>query len=298
MKRSDSRLSRFNRNARLDPSQVSDRRGGGGAKVVGGVGGGIGILVLVVSLLLGVDPFGGNGNPAGQSDFQSGTTTQSTLEQDCQTGADANERQDCRIVAYVNSIQQYWTQEFAARDMQYQESTTVLFSGSTQSGCGFASSQTGPFYCPADNGIYVDLEFFDLLTSQLGAQGGPFAEAYVLAHEYGHHIQNLTGVLSSAERGEQGPDSDAVAIELQADCYAGVWAHHAEGTEILQTLTQEDIDIALDAAATVGDDHIQQTTQGDVQPETWTHGSSEQRQQWFLTGYDTGDPAACDTFSD
>lgn len=291
-------MSRFNRGARLDTGQVQDRRGGGAGKVVGGVGGGIGILVLVVSLLLGVNPFEGDGNPITQPGGGSTVSTPSTLEEDCQTGADAEERQDCRIVAYVNSIQEYWTEEFARQNMQYQESITYLFTGSTQSGCGFASSQTGPFYCPADTGIYVDLEFFDLLTSELGAQGGPFAEAYVLSHEYGHHIQNLTGVLSSAERGEQGPESDAVAVELQADCYAGVWAHHAEGTEILQTLTQEDIEIALDAAATVGDDHIQETTQGDVKPETWTHGSSEQRQQWFMTGYETGQPGACDTFAD
>lgn len=291
-------MARFNRGAKLNPGQVQDRRGGGAGKVAGGVGGGVGILVLVVSLLLGVNPFEGNGTQTNNPGVGNQAQTPSTLAEDCQTGADANERQDCRIVAYVNSIQEYWTEEFSSQNQQYQESTTVLFTGSTQSGCGFASSQTGPFYCPADAGIYVDLEFFELLTTQLGAQGGPFAEAYVLAHEYGHHIQNLTGVLGRAQRGEQGPESDAVRVELQADCYAGVWAHHAEGTEILQTLTQEDIAIALDAAATVGDDHIQQQTQGDISPETWTHGSSEQRQEWFLTGYETGQPAACDTFAE
>lgn len=295
-------MSRFNRRAKLDTGQVQDRRGSGGGRgggaVIGGVGGGIGLIILVVSMLLGVNPFeGGTGTTSNPGIEQSGGS-QTNLEEECQTGADANERQDCRIVAYVNSIQEYWTEEFDRRGQDYQESTTVLFSGSTQSGCGFASSQTGPFYCPSDQGIYVDLDFFQALVTQLGAEGGPFAEGYVLAHEYGHHIQNLTGVLQRANRQDQGPDSDAVAVELQADCYAGVWAHHAEGTEILETLSDEDIAIGLDAAAAVGDDTIQERTQGEIHPESWTHGSSEQRQEWFLTGYRSGDPGVCDTFSD
>lgn len=293
-------MSKFNRRARLDTGQVQDRRGSGGrgGAVVGGVGGGIGLLILVVSMLLGVNPFEGDGTQPGQSGFQQANGTQTDLAEECQTGQDAMERQDCRIVAYVNSIQQYWDEEFNRQDSDYQESTTVLFSGSTQTGCGFASAQTGPFYCPSDTGVYVDLTFFEALTTQLGAQGGPFAEAYVLAHEYGHHIQNLTGVLQRANRQDQGPESDAVRVELQADCYAGVWAHHAEGTDILADLTQEDIAIGLDTAAAVGDDHIQERAQGEVSPETWTHGSSEQRQQWFLRGFDSGNPGACDTFAD
>jgi uncharacterized protein len=290
-------MSRFNRKAQLDTSQVQDRRGGSG-KVIGGVGGGIGLIILVVALLLGVDPTNPGSNPGGQPDLQNGSGTPSSLTEECQTGADAEQRQDCRIVAYVNSIQEYWSEEFARRDQQYTESKTVLFSGSTQSGCGPASSATGPFYCPSDLGIYVDLEFFDALRTQLGAQGGPFAEAYVLAHEYGHHVQNLLGILDQVGRGGQGPESNAVSVELQADCFAGVWAHHAEGTEILSTLSESDIAIGLDAAAAVGDDRIQERAQGSISPETWTHGSSEQRQEWFLTGYDTGDPAGCDTFVD
>lgn len=288
-------MPKFNRRARLDPGQVQDRRGGGGGggAVIGGVGGGIGILIVVVSLLLGVNPFEGGNSPSGQPGFQQPGGTQTDLAEECQTGQDATERQDCRIVAFVNSIQMYWDETL----QDYQESSTILFSGSTQSGCGFASAQTGPFYCPSDTSIYVDLTFFEALTTRLGAQGGPFAEAYVLAHEYGHHIQNLTGVLQRANRQDQGPESDAVRVELQADCYAGVWAYHAEGTEILEDLTEEDIAIGLDAAAAVGDDQIQERTQGEVSPETWTHGSSEQRQEWFLTGFNTGDPGACDTFA-
>lgn len=290
-------VSRFNRNAKLDTSQVQDRRGSGG-KVIGGVGGGIGLIILVVAILLGVDPTDMGGNPGGQPGFENQSGTPSSLVEDCQTGADAEQQQDCRIVAYVNSIQEYWAQEFANQGQEYTEAVTYLFSGSTQSGCGAASSATGPFYCPRDFGIYVDLEFFQALRTQLGAQGGPFAEAYVLAHEYGHHIQNLIGVLQRAGRGDTGPEGDAVRVELQADCFAGVWAHHAEGTEIMNELSESDIAIGLDAAAAVGDDRIQEQVQGSVSPETWTHGSSEQRQQWFLTGYETGNPAECDTFAD
>lgn len=291
-------MSRFNRRARLDTGQVQDRRGAGGGAIAGGVGGGIGLIILVVSLLLGVNPFEGGGGITTDPGVQQNPSGQSTIEEECQTGEDANQRQDCRVVAYVNSIQEYWAGEFERRGQQYQQSTTYLFTGSTQSGCGFASSQTGPFYCPADMGIYVDLDFFEMLSTRLGAEGGPFAEGYVLAHEYGHHIQNLTGVLRRASNRDSGPDSDAVRVELQADCYAGVWAHHAEGTEILETLSDEDIRIGLDTAAAVGDDTIQERTQGQIHPESWTHGSSEQRQQWFLTGYETGDPGACDTFAD
>ena len=289
-------MSRFNRRARLDTSQVDDRRGGAG-KVVGGVGGGIGLIVLVVSLLLGVNPLDTGGSPQPQPDNPGVGVESGSLAEECQTGADANEQQDCRIVAYVNSIQAYWEEEYAARGDQYQLAQTVLFTDSTQSGCGFASSATGPFYCPADMGVYLDLSFFDDLRTQLGAQGGPFAEAYVLAHEYGHHVQELEGILGQIGNDREGPESAGVRAELQADCFAGVWAYHAAGSEYLTELTDEDIAIGLDAAASVGDDRIQERTQGEVSPESWSHGSSEQRQKWFMTGYETGEPGECDTFS-
>lgn len=292
-------MSRFNKDARLDTGQVRDRRKSGGA-VAGGLGGGAAIIALIVALIFGGNPLGNDGsNPLDQI-IQQPTSEQGEEQPDiasCETGADANERQDCRIVAYVNSIQEFWIDEFERHGEEYDPSVTTLFSGSTQTGCGFAQSQTGPFYCPPDQGVYLDLGFFKQLETQLGAQGGPFAEAYVLAHEYGHHIQNLTGVLSRAQNRDTGPDSDAVKVELQADCFAGLWAHHAEGTEILAELTNEDIAIGLDAAAAVGDDHIQSQMGGQVHPESWTHGSSEQRQQWFMTGYQTGDYFACDTWS-
>jgi uncharacterized protein len=297
-------MARFRERARLDPSQVEDRRGAGGrggsGMAIGGVGGGLGLIILIITLLLGGNPLdtGGSSNPGAIDNGNGASGTQTgSLTEECQTGADANQSQDCRIVGFVNSIQEFWTEEYARNNAQYVEAPTRLFTDGTNTGCGFASSQVGPFYCPADQRVYIDLGFFDQLQSDFGAQGGPFAEAYVLAHEYGHHIQNLQGVLSRAQDRDTGPDSAAVRVELQADCYAGLWAAHAEQTGFLEPLTEEDIRIGLDAAAAVGDDRIQERVQGRVSPESWTHGSSEQRQQWFMTGYQQANFASCDTFS-
>jgi len=278
----------FRRGARLDPGQVRDMRGRGGAVAIGGGLGGIALLVVV--LLLG-------GNPSDLAGIINGTTVgggdgapNSSLTEQCQTGADANARDDCRIIGYVNSVQDYWAEAVDG----YQLAPTTFFSGSIGTGCGEATSAVGPFYCPPDTGIYIDLGFFDTLQARFGAEGGPFAEAYVIAHEYGHHVQNLLGVLQAG--GGAGAESRSVRTELQADCYAGVWAAHAVDTGYLLPLTDQQVAQALDAASAVGDDRIQEQTQGQVDRETWTHGSSDQRQQWFRVGLESGDGNSCDTF--
>jgi uncharacterized protein len=292
----------FRDEAKLDTSQVEDLRGrrrvGKGGLAVGG--GGIGLIVTLLIIFLGGNVTGGDGglggelgNLAGQS---AGTpAANSQLDQECQTGADADESEDCRIVGYVNSIQSYWTDAFSGGGREYELARTRFFTDAVQTGCGSASSAMGPFYCPADRFVYIDLGFFDELRSRFGAQGGPFAQAYVIAHEYGHHVQNLLGVLDGPQ--DQGAESRAVRVELQADCLAGVWASNAVDTGFITQLTQADIADALDAAAAVGDDRIQEAVQGRVTPESWTHGSSEQRQRWFTTGYESGNPGSCDTFT-
>lgn len=285
----------FNEKSRLDPSQVQDRRGRGTAVAVGG--GALTLVVMLVAYLLGLNP-----NDVASITGQSPAATTgaggdiTTLEQECQTGADANTRDDCRVVGFVNSIQAFWNEEFARQGAQYSQADTVLFSGATQGACGYASAAVGPFYCPEDQMVYLDLDFFSELTTRFGVKGGPFAEAYVLAHEYGHHVQNLAGLLEAmGNSGGSGPQSMAVMIELQADCLAGVWAHHATGTGYLTQVTNEEIAQALDAASAVGDDRIQRQTQGYITPESWTHGSSQQRQAAFAEGMQTGDLNACET---
>jgi predicted metalloprotease len=291
---------RFRRGAKLDPGQVTDVRGrrlGGGGLAVGGGGVGLGVLVvyLLISLLTGGEGLGQlsplDNQAVGQGD------TPSEVSQECQSGADANERQDCRIVGVVNSVQAFWDDVFTRSGERYPYVDTVFFTDQVQTGCGVASSQVGPFYCPRDQQVYIDLGFFDELQSRFGAGGAPFAQAYVIAHEYGHHVQNQLGVLDRIGNDRQGPESAAVRSELQADCYAGVWAANAVEQGLLEELSQQDINAGLDAASAIGDDRIQEQTQGQVTPESWTHGSSEQRRRWFSRGYEEGRPAACDTFT-
>ena len=292
---------RFRRGAKLDPGQVTDVRGrrvgGAGGLAVGG--GGIGIVVLVIYLIVSaLSGDGGLGGQLGPLDSQrvGEGSTPSQVSEECKTGEDANQREDCRIVAVVNSVQKFWDEVFTQSGEQYQFVDTKFFTDQVDTGCGTASSQVGPFYCPADQFVYIDLGFFDEL-QQFGAEDTTFVESYVIAHEYGHHVQDMLGVLNRIGNDTQGPESRAVRSELQADCYAGVWAAHAVETDIVVELNQQDINGGLDAAAAIGDDRIQERTQGQVKPETFTHGTSEQRRRWFSRGYETGKPAACDTFT-
>jgi predicted metalloprotease len=281
--------------AKLDRSQVEDLRGRrmGGTPMALGGGGIVSIIIVLAVLLLGGN-LGGGGGLGGLGDLAgqtAGTGTPASTLEHCQTGADANEYEDCRILAVVNSVQKYWTSAFRG----YEPARTRFFTGAVSTDCGNASSAVGPFYCPADRYVYIDLGFFDELES-FGGSSGPLAQSYVLAHEYGHHVQNLTGALQRARSGDTGPQSDAVRVELQADCYAGVWVANALRTGLVEDITRADIQDALTSAAAIGDDRIQEKAQGQVNPETWTHGSSDQRQSWFVRGIEGGTPNSCDTF--
>jgi predicted metalloprotease len=296
----------FDDNASLDTSQVEDRRGRGlgGRTGLAVGGGGLGLVVFLVMSLLGVNPAqipGGEStidDVLSQLDGQSATDeydAPESISQNCRTGADANARDDCRVVGFVNSIQRYWSTELPRRGVPYTPAKTTFFSRATATGCGNATSEVGPFYCPEDGSVYLDLGFFNELKTKFGARGGPFAQAYVVAHEYGHHIQDLAGILERIGGDREGPQSRAVRAELQADCLAAVWASHAVETGLIARLDDADIQDALSAAAAVGDDRIQKEFQGRVNPETWTHGSSDQRQRWFTTGYRSGSLDSCDT---
>lgn len=272
----------FNEGSDISGGRVS-RRGRNAGIAVGG--GGLGLIaIFLLSQLLGVDLTGiaGTGGGAGGP-----APDDSALEQ-CQTGQDANEDLDCRMKAAAASLEDYWDATLEGAT----PTQIVLFTGAVNTGCGGASSAVGPFYCPPDQTIYIDTAFFDQLRAQFGSTAGPLAQLYVVGHEWGHHIQNISGIMDGLNMQQTGPASDGVRLELQADCFAGAWIADAP---FLKEPTQEEIRDALSAAAAVGDDNIQEQTQGQVQPETWTHGASESRQKWFLTGFREG-ARACDTF--
>ncbi len=300
----------FNENVTLDTSQVSSGGGGGGAPGGMVVGGGIGGIIILILTLLFNGVFGGSGDSTGgatgfdPSQVSAAGDQSAAAFQQCKTGADANRDTTCRVIGTVNSVQAYWDGELPRYGKQWQPTMTVLYDGTTQSACGTASNQVGPFYCPLDQRVYIDASFFQILEDQFGSSGGPLAQEYVVAHEYGHALQDQLGLLDRAQQDPQGANSGAVRTELMADCLGGVWAKHATtvpdedtGTPFLKPLTTQDIKDALSAASSVGDDRIQEATQGRVNPESWTHGSAEARQRWFLQGFKTGDLNQCDTFS-
>jgi predicted metalloprotease len=284
----------FNENADIGSSKA--RRRGRTAAIAGGGGVGvIGIAVLLISVFTGQDltgllGVGGGGAPQPQGG--------GAIIEDCATGQDANENDDCRLVFGAEVIDQFWAKTLEG----YREPQLVIVEEQTSSQCGVASNATGPFYCPPEETVYVDPTFFGLLRSQYDASAGELAQLYVLAHEYGHHVQNLTGVFQDHPNNGTGPDSNGVRTELQADCFAGAWVaamteeKDADGDPYLEAPTPQQIADALNAAAAVGDDHIQEQSGGQVNPESWSHGSSEQRQRWFDTGREGG-VGACDTFS-
>jgi predicted metalloprotease len=291
----------FNENATLDTSGVSS--GGGGGRLSGGmipIGGGVGGLVLLAIFYL-LSQFAGG--TAGQSQSGLGPSNGGVDFSKCKTGADANRDVDCRIIGTANSVEAYWTSALPDFGKRYTKAALVDYRGTTQSACGPASNDVGPFYCPLDKTVYIDATFFEELTTRFGADDGALAQEYVVAHEYGHHVQDILGLLGRAQQDPQGAESGSVRTELMADCLAGVWANHAattkdaNGVSFLKPLTQKDIDSALSAAASVGDDRIQKQATGHINQDTWTHGSSAERQRWFTRGYQSGSLNNCDTFS-
>jgi len=256
---------------------VEDRRGSG-ALVLGGVGATGLVLSLVFNLLTG-----------GSATDILGQLNQMPVQTE-ESGEFAGEdNYEVFASTVLGSANDAWTGHFSTLNKDYQQPRLVLFREATQGSCGLSTSEIGPHYCPLDSTIYLDETFFDELTLRLGAQGGDVAEAYVIAHEVGHHVQNQLGVLSRAA----GSNEDSVKLELQADCYAGLWAYSIRDRGVF---LPNEIEEAMDAAAAVGDDRIQKKLAGQVNPETWTHGSSQQRMEWFTRGYESGDVARCDTF--
>lgn len=295
----------FNEGLQIDPERASSGGGPGmGGKIALGGGAG-GLIVLVLALLLGGDPGSILGQFTGAQSTQQAQPGTAGTPAHCKTGADANKYVDCRVVLTAQSLDAVWSAELPKQTgKRYVKPKVVLFSGGVATGCGQASSAVGPFYCPADRTAYFDTSFFQELVDRFGSSGGPLAQEYVVAHEVGHHIQNQLGDIGRAQQDPRGAGSAAVRTELQADCYAGLWAYYADkapapggNQPFLKPLSDRDINDALSAAAAVGDDRIQQASRGRVNPDAWTHGSSEERQKWFLAGYRTGQVSACDTYS-
>jgi uncharacterized protein len=285
--------------------QVEDRRGAGGGGLgglgmggLGGgggipipVGGGIGGIVVVIIIFIVMQFLGGSSLDGGQPGGQGGAVE----------SLDPNDTQGQFINTVTVDVQTFWEQAFEASSQDYPETVTVMFENGTQTGCGVASSATGPFYCPADQKVYLDPGFFDELASRFGAPGD-FAQAYVIAHEYGHHVQDVLGTMDQVQQQQTSGNANdlSIRLELQADCLAGMWAHWVSANpdqSDVESITDEDVREGLNAAAAVGDDRIQEQATGTIDKESWTHGSAEQRMKWFNTGFKQGTLDSCDTFA-
>ena len=294
-----------------DDSMIDDRRGrgGGGFSFPGGGGGGmpfpikagggvLGLIIAVAALLL-PNILGGGGTSSGGLGGL-GASGDGSSDPDVADGTCSSEIEQIVCGATVDA-QEYW-QDALPRffDVPYQTTKTVFFEGAVQTGCGQATSEVGPFYCPLDSLVYIDLGFMQQLEERLVGRTADLAEQYIVAHEYGHHVQNVLGINAQVRQAQQNDPDRAnqysIALELQADCFAGAWVADAASRGLLES--PNEIREALDAAEGVGDDRIQETTQGRVDPESWTHGSAEQRQTWFLRGYETRDPSRCNTFDE
>lgn len=283
----------FQGSGRIEGGNVSAGGSGGGGGFGGGkaaLGGGVGIIVAIVALVFGVNPgdiLGGGSTTNDQPSSNAGVSDMQRHLDNC-TYEQTNTDDACRIKATTISVDRVWTKLMPG----YTKPATQIFTGNIRTGCGAASSAMGPFYCPADQTAYFDPAFFADL-KRMGGSDGPLAQEYVVAHEYGHHVENLTGVLA---KGQRMGNAGSVRIELQADCLAGVWAYHADkGPDaMLKPLTAEQISTVITSAKAIGDDTIQGKGSN---PEGWTHGSAKQRVRWFQIGYDGGDPKRCDTFA-
>jgi predicted metalloprotease len=281
-----------------ESDRVEDRRGspGGGGRVgLRGVGLGTIAIALVAGWIFGINPMAILGALSG-GDLAAPSAQVQTVPRAVEKPTDDMGR---FVASVLGGTEEVWSQLFQQGGAQYQKPTLVLFRGSTPTACGTGQSALGPFYCPGDQKVYIDLGFYDTLRQQLGAPGD-FAQAYVIAHEVGHHVQNLLGITNRMEQArgrvsEREYNALSVRLELQADCFAGIWAHH--NNQSRQILEPGDIEEALNAAAAIGDDALQRKSQGAVVPDSFTHGSSAQRQRWFTTGLETGRVQACDTFS-
>ena len=284
----------FSQGGRFEGGRVQSRRGRRGAAAGGGIGIGV-IALFLLSQITGVDLTGLAGGGGGGG----GTETVGVVE-DC-TAEQANTDPACRLSGAAQSLDAYWARVLPEQaGVEYVVPSVVEFTDAVQTRCGDATAAVGPFYCPPDQSVYLDLAFYDTLRAHFGTSGGPLAQMYIVAHEFGHHIEQLIGAMDQADRGGTGPESDSVRIELMADCLAGMWVGEAAtvvdpdtGVPFLEPISEQELADALSAAAAVGDDRIQEQATGTVNPEAWTHGSAEQRQRWFTIGYNGGTVADC-----